>query len=430
MKKLIYLLLIFILPMKTNAQIEKITYRGWTECYKMTNDSMEVIVNASSGGRILVLKKNGINVLWEYSAIDGKDHEDYNNSWYEVDAGRFDYGPEKVTQSIHAYSWTGPWDAEILSDTALKLTNTDTDLGLSLERIFTLYPGKPHINISMKLKNISDGQLERYFWSRTLVKNGGKAFSPLNSESTFPDQWVRYETWNPVLLTSDPDDPGVEIVDSLFTLIPEIAGNAKYGTDSHSGWMAYGYEGLIFYKTYPSFPDKPYGEPGGLRDIYYAAHNGDKHFCEIEPVSHSANLEPGDSLTFYEDWYLFDYDATTQTSFDPLLATEVIFQNLESLSNNSPNSIIDKESDSGLKVYPVPADESIRCCFNADTKGKIKIRIINSSGIQKLTHVITQANGYMEENIDVSNLSNGVYWIELSWEEYPARRLIKKIVLI
>ncbi len=324
----VFALFIFI---NIHAEITRIAYRNWENCYLITNDSLEIVVNASSGGRILVVKKHGVNFMWEDNSIDGKDLDDYQTAHFHLDAGRFDYGPDKITSSVHDIFWVGPWDAEIINDYTLQISNRDEGLGLLSYRKFTLDPVHPYLNISLTMENISSSEKQYWFWGRTLLNLGGKIFAPLNPDSNYPDRWTRYIWGDPVTFASDPNDPGVNIVDSLFTLIPGIAGNSKYGTDAETGWMAYGYEGMIFAKTFAYFEGEPYLEDNNHTHIFYAAHSGNFQFVEMEPVSPAVRLQPGESYSFEENWYVFDHQQTSKISFDPLKATDILFDSLRDL---------------------------------------------------------------------------------------------------
>lgn len=324
-------LLLFMISTGIHAKITRISYRGWDNCYEITNDSLKIIINASSGGRILVVKKHGINFMWEDNSIDGKDYDDYQVESFHPDAGRFDYGPGEVTSSIHKMSWAGPWDAEIIDDYTLQISNTDEELGLLSTRKFILDTVYPSLTISLNMENITSDEKQYWFWGRTLLKNGGKLFAPLNPDSNYPDKWTRYIWGDPVTFASDPNDHGVEIVDSLFTLIPGLAENSKYGTDAKTGWMAYGYEGMIFAKTFAYFEGEPYLEDNNHIQIFYAANSGINQFIEMEPVSPAVILQPGESYSFEENWYVFDHQETAEPAFDPVKAADVLFEYFKSL---------------------------------------------------------------------------------------------------
>jgi hypothetical protein len=329
MNKVIVFLLSCILthvicPRIGHATIKKISYRGWDECYQITNGKVKVIVNTSAMGSILVYEKNNMNMMWEDSTINGKTLKDYREKDFPVDAGRFDYGPLDVAMDIHEITWVGPYTAEILGEHSLKITSMDdTNMGIRTSRVFELDPESSHLKITLTMTNISDSITRYWFWGRTLVPVGGKLFSPVHPESKWPDKWVRYIWTKPTTFSSDPEDNGVTIEDSLFVLIPEKAENNKYATDAESGWMAYGYKGLIFLKTYKHFPGARYTTEGQMKNIFYISKD---LFVEMEPVSPEAVLQPGESYSFVENWYLLDFPPARDVNFNTGKAVKTIFK--------------------------------------------------------------------------------------------------------
>ena len=313
------------------GSVEKITYRCWNDCYLITNDSTRVVINASAGGRIMVYERNGINVIYEDYRQDGKLLADYLIQGFDPDGGRFDYGQELITRNLHSLTYMGPWNGEVLGDYSLKITSQpDEKLGLQSTRIFTLDPKSSYLMVSQIMTNISDKETSYFFWGRTLVKLGGKIFMPVNPDSRFPDKWGRYIWGEPVLFESDPIDPGIMVTDSFFTLIPDKAGNQKYGNDSKAGWMAYGYQGLLYIKKYGFFPEKQYGEHYGQTNVFYT---NKKTFAEMEPVSPVANLMPGESYTYNEDWYLFEYPEASASGFSAKTAAAFVVQKTAKTKN-------------------------------------------------------------------------------------------------
>jgi len=217
----------------------------------------------------MVFERNGINLIYEDPLQDGLVLKDYIQKPFDPDGGRFDYGQEEKTQQLHAHTYMGQWLAEPISEYSLKISSlSDTKLGIQSVRIFDLYPGSPCLKITQSMKNISNESTEYFFWGRTLVKPEGKLFMPVNPESIHPDKWGRYIWGEPEQFLSDSNDQGVSVKDGILSIIPLNAKNEKYGTDSHEGWMAYGYKSLLFVKKYDYFPELRYGEKYGLTSIF------------------------------------------------------------------------------------------------------------------------------------------------------------------
>jgi hypothetical protein len=329
-KRALFLFAISIITLQQiNAIVEKITYRNWTDCYKIKNDSITIIINASAGGRIMSYERNGINVIYENSSQNGLLLSDYRSQGFDPDGGRFDLGQEQTTAGKHAILFMGHWTGEIIDDYTLKITSPeDTVMGILATRVFKLYPNSSRLNIVQTMKNISLKPTQYFFWGRTLVKLGGKIFMPLNPQSQYPKKWGRYIWGPPDKFECDTTDKGVVISDSIFSLNPATANNYKYGNDSHAAWMAYGYKSLLFIKKNTYFPDKPYGEFFGLTNIFYTNRSS---FCEMEPISPVANLNPGEEYSYTEDWYLLNYAAASKPYFDVKSATSFVVQQSKSL---------------------------------------------------------------------------------------------------
>lgn len=270
----------------------------------------------------MIYEYNSINIIYEDRTQDGKLLKDYKKSWFDPDGGRFDYGQEEITSEIHDLSYMGQWDAEIVNQDTLKITSEpDINMGIQSSRIFFLDPESSALKVNQTMWNISDRPVEYFFWGRTLVKPEGKLFMPLNQNSLIKGQWGRYIWGDPEIYETDPGDPGVSIADNIFSLIPAKAGNAKYGTDSKSGWMAYGYKGLLFFKKYNFYENLIYGEKYHQTNIFYT---NKTLFAEMEPVSPLAKLNPGEKYSYNENWYLIEYPPSSDYNFDVSAAAKII----------------------------------------------------------------------------------------------------------
>jgi len=308
--------------------LEKIEYRNWPNCYRISNGLISLVVNADAGGRIMVFERDGINLIYENPEQDGLLLEDFLKLGFDPDGGRFDYGQERQTQDKHSLTFMGKWQAEILSEHYLKLTSApDYALGILSTRTFELDPKSPCLRIIQTMKNISSKPSNYFFWGRTLVKPEGKLIMPVNPESNIPGYWGRYIWGDPEQFLIDENDKGVSLKDGIFSLIPLNAENEKYGTDSMDGWMAYGYKSILFVKKYDFQPKAEYGELYGLTNIFYT----NKRFAEMEPVSALAHLSPEEEISYAEDWYLLDYPECKSNDFDAKDCSEYLLKMIKDI---------------------------------------------------------------------------------------------------
>jgi len=76
----------------------------------------------------------------------------------------------------------------------------------------------------------------------------------------------------------------------------------KLGFDSYAGWLAYvAPNDLLFVKRFATYPDRVYNEAAGLTiSVWYPPGNR----VELEPIGPRERLEPGQTASFTEEWYL------------------------------------------------------------------------------------------------------------------------------
>ena len=301
MNNVLITLIIAFLPYTTLlSQVEKIAWRGWQECYRISNKQCEVIVDASCGGRVLSFSLGGKNIIFENALQDGKTMKEWRIKHFEPDGGRFDYGPERKTQSIHNLSWVGEWKAEIVDNQTLRLTSaTDTSLGMLTVREFRLHTDSAVLTIKLTGTNITNKPLVRHFWGRTLVKPGGMILLPVNPKSRFERGWGQI-LWEPDRIeTSGPADDRIHLQSRIF-LFHAVGNTFKGGTDGTDGWMAYSIEGLLFVKRFAAYPGQDYSGSDNMPVVFYS--NG--IFTEIEPCSPTYIVRPNSSISFSERWEL------------------------------------------------------------------------------------------------------------------------------
>lgn len=296
-----YLLILMTFPLTPlSGQVEKITWRGWPDCYRISHSHCELIINTSTGGRVLSFSSQGENVMYENPAQNGKMYPDWLADSFDPDGGRFDYGPEGATQKKHALTWMGPWQAEITGTYSLKLTSeVDSVLGLQSTREFVLDPDAARLSIHQTGVNRSAQPQTFHFWGRTLVKPHGVLWMPRHPDSRFEAGWGRF-LWNPNRIESRPAvDPRIQIEPQLFRF--EAHGTTlKGGTDAAAGWMAYVLGEWVFMKRFAVDPEASYAGSDHMTGIFYS--NG--KFAELEPCSPTYTVSPGDSFSFSEHWEL------------------------------------------------------------------------------------------------------------------------------
>jgi hypothetical protein len=274
---------------------------------------------------------NGQNALY----IDLKQDEwTYTQEEKTIDpcAGRFDIGPEQIIPS-HPNLWIGKWTAEIIGPRAARLTSVeDQATGVQLIREFKLDKESSHLTCTQTIKNISDSQKQYSHWSRTLATGGGICLVPLSPGSRFPVGYILYGP-GPVMNYRPEDHPNIKVRDGFL----EISGTPpqpKFGIDSYSGWLGYiTRDNLLFVKRFPVYPKRVYGEMAALTiSIWYF----EEKMCELEPIGPMETLQPGESASFTEEWWLFPYDY-------PQEGQEIVLDELKAFVETKARGVIRNE---------------------------------------------------------------------------------------
>src|SRR5687768_3068557 len=88
----IWILIVFISD-TAFAKVEKIEYRGWKNCYQISNGISKVIIVPESGGRVVAFTYKDKNIIYQDKGQDGLLFSDWKKKHFDPDGGRLDYGP-------------------------------------------------------------------------------------------------------------------------------------------------------------------------------------------------------------------------------------------------------------------------------------------------------------------------------------------------
>lgn len=279
---------------------ETITYVGYPDCIELRNATTRVVLCPEAGGRVLVYALAGENALYLEEEDTGKDYAPGQPA--SMSAGRFDIGPEKIIPRREVL-WSGKWQGEITGERSAKLTSQkDSATGTQLVREFHLAEEGSHLACTQTINNVSDRVTGWCHWSRTFARGNGICVIPLTPHSRYPNHYVMYETGD--LINLRPTDPNIRTRDG-FLEITGVPKEPKLGMDSYAGWFGYLMRhDVLFVKRYQVFPDRVYNEVAGLTiSIWYP--EGKR--VELEPIGPREQLQPGESASFTEEWWLLPY---------------------------------------------------------------------------------------------------------------------------
>ena len=291
------------LMLQTAQAADVITYFGYANAIELKNGSTRVVLCPEVGGRVLEYSLNGKNVLY----LSDSEKQWKPGQKPESSAGRFDIGPEYIVPN-RPKLWSGVWKAEITgSHSARLISQKDEETGVQLVREFVLDKLTSHLSCTQTIINISEQRKEWCHWSRTFAVGKGICVIPLTDpgaspQSRLPNGYVMYE--NRGLIGVTPVDPQIRRVENTLQIFPTPK-QPKLGFDSYAGVIAYAAPNdLLFLKRFKTYPDRVYNEVAGLTiSVWYP----DREMVELEPIGPREMLQPGESASFTEDWWLKEY---------------------------------------------------------------------------------------------------------------------------
>lgn len=295
----VMLLVLFVTAVAQDdkPQARVVKSHGYESAVEITSGKARAILCPEAGGRVLEFSVDGKQALW----FDEKERIPEPGKPRPMSAGRFDIGPE-LTIAAHPELWSGKWTAEITSDSSAQLTSPrDEKLGAQLRRVFQLNDDGS-LSCKQLITNISAETTEFCHWGRSFSPGGGICLIPLFGQSKFPSKYAMYED-SAIINVRNQDEKIRERDGFLEILAPPR--KPKLGFDSYAGWLAYVMPGdVLFVKRYWVYPNRVYNEAAGLTlSVWYPP--GPR--IELEPIGPRERLQPQQTASFTERWYLLSH---------------------------------------------------------------------------------------------------------------------------
>ena len=283
--------------------LERISYRGWENAYRISNATIELVVLADVGPRVVSYRfvGSGENIFHEVpeqaGLIGGSDFRLYGGHrlwiWPEIERTYFpDNSPVTVSQSHKQVSFTAPVES------AAPGSNLQKELEIRLDE-------GSRVTVTHRVTNRDSRSTELALWAPTVMKAGGRAILPLPPRVAMDKD--HFQSVGPLTLWSFTD-----FADSRWVLGTEYVQLQQQtnptgrfleqmtGVYNPEGWSAYFLNGTLFLKTAPLTPGALYPDFGCNFEVFT---NPD--FLELESLGPRVQLGPGESTSHTESWALF-----------------------------------------------------------------------------------------------------------------------------
>ena len=279
--------------------MEKIKYRNFQNCVRLTNDEIEVIVSTDFGPRILAYNFiGGDNVLGIHADVKVETalgiFKPYGGHrlWLAPENMPNSYAPDN---SPVEYFYDENKNSMRLVQPIEKISNTQKELTVTLEETGSA------VKIRHNITNRGNAEIEVAAWALTIVRAGGEVlipnepFAPYAAETLLPVR--NLSVWS-----------YTDLSDSRWRLDREFirlkvderkAKPQKIGVLNKQGWVKYQLEDVVFTKRFDYIENAVYPDLNSNTEIYCA---GD--FIEIETLAPPARLSSGASTEHIEYWRL------------------------------------------------------------------------------------------------------------------------------
>ncbi len=299
--------------------MEKIEYRGWPNCYRLSNGIVDLVLTADVGPRIIRFGFVGEeNEFREFADMvgqtGGEEWRIYGGHrlWHAPEATPRTYYPDNEPVTVELHDDAGP-PPEIPSGSVRRkpflrrtpfvrlLQPAEPTTGIEKEIDLWLSPGEAHITVTHRLRNRNLWPVELAPWALSVMAPGGIAILPLPPRGSHPEDLVPTSTLT-LWAYTDMSDPrwtwGYKYV--LLRQDPAAQTPQKAGALVSDGWAAYARQGHLFVKTFDYVSGAPYADLGCSAEIFTNA-----DFLEVESLGPLVNLPPGTAVEHVEHWFLF-----------------------------------------------------------------------------------------------------------------------------
>lgn len=288
--------------------LEKVSYGGWPNCYRLANDRIELIATTDVGPRLIRLGfLGGENEFAEFPEMMGLTG---GEEWRIYGGHRLWHAPEAKPRSY--WPDNHPVEARADGDRLHLIQPTEPTTGIQKEMEIRLLPGEARALITHRLRNTTPWPLEMAAWALSVMAPGGVGIAPQSRRPT-PDNLLpnRLVVLWPYTDTSDPRLTWGK--HHLLLRQDANRGPIKLGLSVDAGWCAYARRGNLFLKRFQYEEGVAYPDFGCSVEMY-----SNERMLELETVGPLRTVAPdGGTLEHAEEWQLFrDVDVTDAESIE------------------------------------------------------------------------------------------------------------------
>lgn len=324
-KTLIFLAIIcYTTIVRASVSVEKIEYKGWDNCYRISNGEVELIITGDIGPRIIRYGfVGGQNLFKEFPDQLGKSGEATfqlrggDRVWKAPEDPIASWAPDNVSVTV-----------QITPSGIIAREPIEPETGLQKEIEVSLALSGTNATVSHRIANHSLFPLEFAPWALTMMAQGGTVVSGFPPRGHHPQN---LEATNPLVMWAYTNlaDPRWRFTRKYLSLHQDPNSNVaqKIGMFNQNTWAAYILNGEVFVKRTTADPTHQYPDFGCSFETFT-----NNEFLEVETLGPLTKVAPGKTVELVERWGLFRNVTVTALTDDELDRT--ILPLVESVKSN------------------------------------------------------------------------------------------------
>lgn len=278
------------------VKVEKTEYKGWKNCYRVSNGEVELVVTGDVGPRVIRFGfVGGQNLFKEFPEQMGKSGEEKfqlrggDRVWKAPEDAVATWAPDNVAVEISP-----------AANGLIARAPVEPLTGLQKEIEISMAASGSSVTVSHRITNHSLFTLEFSPWVLTMMAPGGVAITGFPPRGKHP---VNLEATNPLVMWAYTDlaDKRWTFTKKYLTLRqdPGKAEPQKLGLFNPRTWAAYLLNGEAFVKQTSADPAKTYPDFGCSFETFT-----NNEFLEMETLGPMTKVAPGHSVEQTEKWSL------------------------------------------------------------------------------------------------------------------------------
>jgi hypothetical protein len=278
--------------------VAKVAYKGWPNCYRVSNDTVELIVTGDVGPRIIRYGfLGGQNLFKEFAGQLGKSGE---AEWQARGGHRLWISPEDRVKTYEPDN--GSVTIRVLDDGVEATGPVGPLTGLEKRIAVKLAATGTGVEVTHEIRNAGKASYELAPWALTMLAQGGTGIHGFPPRGTHPDD---LEAGNPLVMW-----PYTDFTDKRWGLLskylvlhqdPENPVGQKLGSYNRNTWAAYLLRGELYVKRVKA--DRPVSAYPDFGCSFETFTNGD--FLEQETLGALVRLDAGRTVVHTEQWSLY-----------------------------------------------------------------------------------------------------------------------------